>query len=298
MAITASPLRYPGGKSALTSFLAAVLERNSLLGETYVEPFAGGAGAGLNLLLGGYVSNLIINDSDSAIYAFWWSVLNRTDDFLQKVNDVSVTLEEWKIQKNVFLNREDHSIEELGFAAFFLNRCNRSGILRANPIGGIKQTGKWLIDARFNREGLSRRIAAVAKRRSDIVVKCKDAIDFLREDISAVSGSSFVYLDPPYYNYGQELYLNAYRHDDHARLARFMCSETGLSWVMTYDDHDSIRDMYAPCRITEFSLNYFAHNKRKGRELLISPPHLVLPDEKIMPRYGTVKPRASVSCAL
>ena len=47
---------------------------------------------------------------------------------------------------------------ELGFAAFYLNRTNRSGILNAGVIGGKKQDGKWEMDARFNRDNLASRI--------------------------------------------------------------------------------------------------------------------------------------------
>lgn len=35
----------------------------------------------LFLLMRGYVNHIVINDIDPAIHAFWWSILNRNEDF-------------------------------------------------------------------------------------------------------------------------------------------------------------------------------------------------------------------------
>ena len=135
----ASPLRYPGGKSGLTRFLGEIINCNELGDCVYAEPYAGGAGAALSLLYGEYVSRIIINDFDQSIFAFWKSVLTRSNQFLQLVDEAKLTVAEWQHQKRIYRTPNSHSRLRLGFAAFYLNRCNRSGIIcNAGPIGGFR----------------------------------------------------------------------------------------------------------------------------------------------------------------
>ena len=63
-----SPLRYPGGKTVLFPFVKGLIKRQGLADVTYVEPFAGGAGAGLALLFLEMVDRIVVNDLDDAIY--------------------------------------------------------------------------------------------------------------------------------------------------------------------------------------------------------------------------------------
>ena len=141
-----SPLRYPGGKGKILSFMIDLIKLNKLENIEYVEPYVGGAAVALGLLLNNMVSKIYINDSDKAIYAFWDSVLNYTDEFIQKIEKTPITVEEWRIQKSIYNNIEQHSDLDIGFSAFFLNRCNRSGVLKGGIIGGYEQNGKWKID--------------------------------------------------------------------------------------------------------------------------------------------------------
>ncbi|TOD09223.1 DNA adenine methylase, partial [Vibrio parahaemolyticus] len=164
-----SPLRYPGGKSKLTAYVVETLKLNELEGGTYVEPFAGGCAIAWYLLLEGHVENVWINDLDPAIHAFWYSVLNRTDDLCQLIENTDVTIEEWHIQKSIYANDRTNSLE-LGFATFFLNRTNRSGIIKAGVIGGLEQNGNYLLDCRFNKERLIEQIRAIAACRDNIIL--------------------------------------------------------------------------------------------------------------------------------
>src|SRR3989338_7247899 len=90
-----SPLRYPGGKNKLAKFVAKICERNNISGH-YVEPFAGGASVALYLLLEGHVREITINDKDQAIYAFWYAILNDTDEFISMVRKTRVTIGNWR----------------------------------------------------------------------------------------------------------------------------------------------------------------------------------------------------------
>ena len=143
-----SPLRYPGGKTILWPVLGDLITKKGLSGVTYVEPFAGGAGAGLALLVQDKVAKVVINDLDKGIYAFWHSILFFQNRFVARIQDIPVTVEEWYRQKAVLADSKA-SLFARGFATFFLNRVNVSGNLDGGPIGGFKQDGKWRMGARF-----------------------------------------------------------------------------------------------------------------------------------------------------
>jgi DNA adenine methylase len=280
MAVTNTPLRYPGGKSSITPFLRDVIKLNDIEGGTYIEPYAGGAGAALNLLMDGTVSELVINDFDPCIYSFWQSILFHTEDFVDRVRNIPLVIDEWRVQKQILLQHEEHDLLDVGFAAFYLNRCNRSGILKAGPIGGQHQAGDYTLDVRFNRLNLEEKIERIASFREQITVHNLDAIDLMQNVVPDIDPPALVYLDPPYYEKGHQLYLNAYEHRDHEDLAHVLETETeGILWVLTYDNTPHVRDLYPNSIADEYLLNYFAHHARRGSELLITPPGLLLPKE-------------------
>jgi DNA adenine methylase len=255
----ASPLRYPGGKAKFTNLLTEIIQRNDLGGCTYAEPFAGGAGAAFSLLYSEQVSRILINDLDPQLGAFWRSVLDRTDDFVRLLMRTTPTIDEWRRQRAIYEKPGRYSDLRVGFATFFLNRCNRSGIIaNGGPIGGIEQTGNWGIDARWGPEGLEKRIRRIAAYRDRIDFFQMDARDFLRDEVLPRSRDGmFVYLDPPYYKKGPQLYLNASTHSDHEKLARYLKRIRRFKWVASYDNAPEI--------------------KRIGNEILIHRPELDVP---------------------
>ena len=283
MSISNSPLRYPGGKQILARVLAHLIKLNEREGGVYVEPYAGGAGAALALLYGEHVDRVMINDADPCIYAFWKSLLDDTDDFVDLVQATPLTDAQWSKERDVYRHPRRHSRLRVGFATFFLNRCNHSGIIAsAGPIGGRAQTGRWKIDARFNREMLAERIRRIAIYRERIDLFHMDAVSFLRECVTSSKGitnRAFVYLDPPYYVKGRDLYLNYYKHQDHLALARYMRRQVRLRWVMSYDNVASIQELYRPLRQVALDLGYSAGIRRTGRELLIAPQDLKWPSD-------------------
>lgn len=282
MAASESPLRYPGGKQILGRVLAQLIQLNRRQGGVYYEPYCGGAGAALGLLFREYVDRLVLNDADPCVFAFWDSALNNTERLARLVRDTPVTVEEWQRQREIYRSPSEHDGLSVGYATFYLNRCNRSGIIaRAGLIGGLQQNGQWKLDARFNRDELARRIERVALYRGRIRLLNLDAIVFLRDHVSGTHNfdRGFVYLDPPYYMKGSELYLNHYKPKDHASLARYLQTEAIFPWVMTYDNVRAVRDLYPRHRQVPFSLNYSAHERRMGREIMILGPRLRFPDD-------------------
>lgn len=273
---TSSPLRYPGGKSSMTGLLASIRAINQLGDRGVAEPFAGGAGASLSLLYREDAHEIRINDADRAIHDFWWTIVNRPKAFMAMLRATRISLAEWHRQRDTYRRTRRVSRLRRGFAAFYLNRCNRSGIIiNGGPIGGIEQTGKWKLNARFNKLDLEARCAKVAEYSERIHVSQMDALQFIDE---RRRDHIFFFIDPPYYAKGAGLYLNKLDHAYHQTLAEQLRGMDSAAWVLTYDDCPEIRSMYADwANIRPFSLRYAASERRRGREILIAPRWMRLP---------------------
>ncbi len=281
--VTKSPLRYPGGKASLARFLRGLIASNVELETcTYFELYAGGAGAALDLLLGGDVRRIVLNDADTHIFHFWDSVLHHTDDFLRLLVDSPVNMDEWHRQRAIYEGDNDESNRysslEVGFATFFLNRTNRSGIIKkAGPIGGADQSGKYKMGCRFNKADLTQRIERIAARATDIEMHNEDTLAFIAQNQQRLSDAhSFMYLDPPYYKNGNSLYLNAYSHQDHANLRDLMAGIRNIKWMISYDDVPEIHELYDGFRTTQHELSYFLQAKRKTKEFFIFSDALLI----------------------
>jgi len=267
-----TPLRYPGGKFSLFSFFGSIIEKNGLSHVQYVEPYAGGAGAALSLLILGKVDSIVINDLDRAVYAFWKAIIEDTDRFIRRIRETPITINEWYRQREVY-RQKDTDLFNLGFAAFFLNRTNRSGILNGGVIGGKDQTGKWSLDARFHKESLIQKIEIIAKHKQHIEVLNEDGLEVIRR--FANMPTVLFYVDPPYYFKGSLLYLNSYNHNDHARLAELLNSLTETRWIVSYDNVPQVRALYsARAKQYEFSLYYHAHASKEGSEVMVLSDNL------------------------
>lgn len=277
MAFTNSPLRYPGGKSALARTLRDIIVANDLRFCTYAEPFAGGCGLALRLLFDGVVARLSLNDLDPAIWAFWFSTLNHTEELASRIEAANVSVEAWHQHRAVLLEGSTDDIVSLGFAAFFLNRTNRSGIIKSGGIiGGLDQRGKYKIDCRFNRSELAGRVRRIGLYRERIELTRLDAVDFLNHFEEGGTESTLLCIDPPYFNKGSSLYSNFYRKEDHATLAQRVLRLT-CPWIMTYDDAPQIQALYKDCPAYRFSINYSAQQKRVGTELMVHSAGLKIP---------------------
>ena len=272
----ASPLRYPGGKASMTGILSEIRGLNGLGDYAVAEPFAGGAGASLSLLYRGETSKIHINDLDPAIYAFWYSAVHEIEALLGLLDERPVSVEEWTRQRDIY-RAADSSRLEIGFAAFYLNRCNRSGIIKnGGVIGGLDQRGRWKIGARFYKPTLRERLERIAARREDISVTALDGIEFIG---TLDQASTMYFIDPPYYDKGSRLYLNVPLPDYHERLAaKLRGMGDAAAWVLTYDDCPEVRELYeAWANVQSFTLRYTASERRQGKEFLITPRLLDLP---------------------
>ena len=277
-----TPLRYPGGKRRLVGLVTRLLEANGMRNIEYAEPFAGGASLALALLFGEYAATIHINDLSRPVYAFWHCVLNDTDLLCRRIEGTDVTMHEWHRQRAVLEAQEEVDIGELGFATFFLNRTNRSGIISGGVIGGQQQTGDWLLDARFNKGDLLNRIRRVARYRDRIRLYQLDALDFTNSVVALLGHNVFAFHDPPYIDSGSRLYLNEYKLEDHRHLAKRIV-QTEFPWIVTYDyDAAVAHDLYPYHRRVAFTLSYSAQERRGGKEAMFLSPRLRLPSEWVM----------------
>jgi DNA adenine methylase len=270
----ASPLRYPGGKWRLAECFEKIIALNYRSKPIYIEPYAGGASLALSLLFAGAVSEIYLNDLDPAIHAFWLSVLRHHEELCELIETVPITPSEWRRQRKIYKNGSASKAIPLGFATFFLNRTNHSGILNAGMIGGKQQKDAWKLDARFNRTELIRRIRRIESLKEFIHLRRQDAVTFL--NTQTFGKNALVYLDPPYYKSGWDLYFNAYKPGDHVKV-RDRAISLRCPWVVSYDDVAEIRVLYGSQKCRAIRLFHTARSVRLGKELMYFSRKLRVP---------------------
>lgn len=277
---TLSPLRYPGGKASLAGLFADIIQHIGIDGTRYVEPYAGGAGAGIALLRERLIDHLVINDIDPAVHAFWTSAVLDNRRFVRLVDKTPLTIEEWRKQRAIYQAGYAGDPLKLGFAFFFLNRTNRSGILNAGVIGGQAQQGDYRIDARFNRATLKQRLTAIGDLADQITVSDLDGRSVIRA--YANDPSTFMYIDPPYVSAGSQLYLNAFDGRDHEALAEVVCAIPNAHWLVTYDTSPLIQRIYKAEFQCRLGITYSARYPGRTEELLVASPAVAAAIKKRM----------------
>lgn len=269
-----SPFRYPGGKAFFANELQQALLAlpNGL--RSYLEPYAGGAGAAIRLLGANVVDMIYLNDADIRVYAAWHAMTSDNMRFVEALRETPVDLDSWWRFKGIVDDPATAADSfELGFATFFLNRTNRSGIVRgAGPIGGYHQSGDWKLDVRFNREAMIDRVAWIGQNAHRIVLSNMDGLSFVQTTSNNIDlDRSLYFVDPPYVNAGSRLYLNGMSKRDHIVLGAYLCSGIIPHWIVTYDDCELIRGAYQGATIKRLNVLYSLQNKRLEGEILVTP---------------------------
>lgn len=273
-----TPLRYPGGKARFAPLIAGLIADNNLTCGHYLEPYAGGAGVALSLLVEDIVEHVHINDADPAIADFWRAATQQSDQLVSMVASEPINMDAWHHWRGVMLGTVQGSALERGFATLFMNRTNRSGILKGGVIGGKAQAGDYKINARFMREELCVRLARIGAHADGIHVYEEDAYQLLLRCHEFLPAKSLIYLDPPYYVKGAGLYRNFYKHEDHVRIAKLLGNDRfRRPWVVSYDNADEIKEMYAYATPYAYGLNYTAQRRYTGSEVMFFSKRIAAP---------------------
>ena len=275
MPTTPSPLRYPGGKTKLYDIVRDIIDTNNLH-NTYIEPFAGGAGLALKLLLNNDVKKIVINDSDLAIYAFWYSVLNNTKQICTFLDTVELSVKKWREMQKIYYHKTEYDLLTVGKSTLYLNRVNVSGVLKGGLIGGIQQEGKYGMDARFNRDALIEKIHKIAERKKQITLCGLDVFDFLKSNTFKYQSNGLVNFDPPYVGKGGKLYLNYFTEADHIKLKRRI-SQIRKKWIVTYDNCEFIENLYSRYPKSLIDVTYGTNVGKKDKEFIFYSKNLIIP---------------------
>lgn len=279
-----SPLRYPGGKTKIAPLIKVMIKK-STRPLVYVEPFVGGGGVALDLLINGDVESIVINDYDKSIYSFWRAVLTSPNKFIDLIFKTPITIEEWEKQRQIYLTRNNKYSLELGFATFYLNRTNHSGIIKAGPIGGIEQNGEYKINARYNKYDLVKKIRLISKYKNKIRLYNKEIRTFIDKVLPKYQ-NHFIYFDPPYYKKGKDLYKNFFIDKDHIELSEKIKNISDY-WIVTYDNEERIKEIYEDYQIRTYLINHSAANSGKSEEIIFLSNNSLWPSEEELKQLNT-----------
>jgi len=281
--------RYPGGKTKLLSKITdALLLESSFLpcGYEYREPFFGGGGIGIPFCDVARPSKMWVNDRDEGIAALWTALLCSPEAFKQRVLNFVPSVEVFDLFTDNLKTRcpdwrSNESIVDFGFMKLVVHQLSYSGLgLRSGgPLGGRKQSSPYKIDCRWSPEYICKKID---KTRSSLLAgtirgnKCWFS-DF-QNIIENEDGPALLYIDPPYYHKGNDLYFVGFSKEDHIRLAEAL-KKTSHRWVLSYDACEEIQTLYSWAKIEQVIVNYSitatGKTEKKSRwkyEYLISRP--------------------------
>ena len=272
-----SPLRYPGSKQKIVTYLEQILAHNSLSPDLLIEPFVGGGSVFLKFLLHGIVDYAVISDRDRLIISFWKTVFTDPQYLINFVKNIDISIKNYYRYKKIITTEIDN-IKTLAEACIYLNRTSFSGILKDNsgPIGGKKQSSEYKIDCRFNREVIADKIDYISKLKDRVIIKdysWEKTITF-SEDKYSKNFTIFYYFDPPFFYKGKGLYREYFKYDEHVIFSQFLHGFNS-NWVLSYDNAEEIKQLYTnekykPVHIdAPYSINSRA--ARIEKEIIITP---------------------------
>jgi len=282
--------RYPGGKNKSKS---QILDRvssyfdNNRYDIEYREPFFGAGSVGLSLLESrSQIKNIWINDYDPAIAALWNAILFNPKDLSDMVDDFKPDVDKFFAYKEELLKmgREVNDVVSIGFKKLAIHQISYSGLgaMSGGPLGGKHQTSSYDISCRWSPSHIRKMIRDIHSLLSSKNLRYGKCTSFDFMDLMKQDGECFLYLDPPYYEKGPELYQYSFTLSDHYRLAKSL-KETSYPWLLSYDDCEEIRKIYKWAEIKAIRFKYTIHKSRIKMELIIVPSEKLFERTNEMP---------------
>jgi DNA adenine methylase len=229
-----SLLRYPGGKSRgklKDKIIEHIAEHHS--GGSFGELFFGGGGITLNLIKEKVVDNVIICEKDIALADLWWQIIDDPRDLIRKVERFTPSVRAFKDVKERVLAEQGN-----GFDFLVVNRLSHGGRgVKAGPQGGHNQQGQYKIDCRWKTETLVKTIGLLHRLFGTV-----DVDWFCGSYDDAPWGIDYLYMDPPYWSVGDELYQHNFTEDDHLALFDYLRGRGG--WLLSYNNCPEVRELY------------------------------------------------------
>lgn len=310
--------RYPGGKSKLRNEIA---ERLNLYAQNtdleYREPFFGGGSIGLNFLHD-HPSwlKLWINDKDAGVASLWTSVVRYADDLSEMVQKFVPSVQKFdefkeELTQNNPMPRQRTKIVEYGFKKLAIHQISYSGLgtMSGGPLGGRKPENvagkgstkevKYPIDCRWSPDYICKKIKKLHEQFSNYTLRAEQCtcLDFA-EVIADEDADALIYLDPPYYIKGNDLYQHGFTVKDHRRLADEL-KKSKHFWVLSYDDCEEVRSLYDfadVCQISGVNYSITATKDENGeRKSRTKPELLIYPKERIANDIAEIVP-ATAGC--
>ncbi len=279
--------RYPGGKKKLVSQIAGRIrcyydEKMCWNRVEYVEPFAGSLSVGLTLLNYKIIKNVCINDKDPGISALWTSVLRYPEKLCEYISYFSPTTEAFYNYKKYFGDIKSVSKEEkkatricveIGFRKLALHQMSYSGlgVKAGGPIGGKTQNSNYKIGCRWNPKLLKKNINKYHNLLVKTILRYKKCSSYGWLKILNDCKDSFIYLDPPYYEKGSELYQFSFSEYNHKKLSEVL-KKIKYPWLLSYDYADEIKELYSWGKWVEIDNTCTINGPNKKTELLITSP--------------------------
>lgn len=243
----------------------------------YREAFIGGG----SIYLAGGFENAWINDLDTGVYDLWRLVKEDPGllidlfkkhgsilDHKEHPERIQEALDLWRsIQKDT-----EAKVVPLGYRTLFLNKTCFSGVLTGGPTGGLHQTGKYKINARWAQTKTIQRIMSAHEQ-----LKTCRITNYSYEQVVSESGKDVVlYLDPPYLIKGKQCYEKHFNLEDHQKFAKNVVS-CGHRYIVTVDDCVELRSIWTElvdkqCVLTEtwlYSMSDFRDKNREGKEMFV-----------------------------
>ena len=269
--------RYPGGKGKLSDqILRTILAfYEKYPGLEYREPFIGGGSIGLRLLQNPVIQKAWLNDFDAGIIALWKSVNAFPEELCKAVRKFKPSTKAfYAFKKKLTATAKFSDDVEFGLAKLAIHQISYSGLgtMSGGPLGGRSQKSEYGIDCRWRPDLLCRKILALHHHFQSKKLRFTNC-DFQKLTDTINLGEQpkiFLYLDPPYYEKGQELYQHGFTHDDHVRLAKSL-KNTSQPWLLSYDDHPAIRELYDFAEMVKVPITYTINSARERHELLLAP---------------------------